>query len=89
MNTGTAQTDCPRFTDRRDYAQDWNNNQEAIAYYSVTNNASWTTPETGAQQSGTLVQQTAPDGAVFNQYSHATGWSSGLPQLSEIWRDGV
>jgi len=86
MNTGSAQTDCPRFTERHDYAQDWNNNQEAISYYAVTDNATWTNPETNIQQTGTLVQQTAPDGTtVYKQYSHASGWDSGMPQLAENW----
>ncbi|HXL79253.1 MAG TPA: hypothetical protein VN951_00130, partial [Pyrinomonadaceae bacterium] len=89
IDTSTAQTDCPRFTERRDYAQDWNSNQEAITSYSVTNGASWTTPETGASQTGTLVQQTAPDGTVYNEYSHASGWDAGLTQLSEFWSGGV
>jgi RHS repeat-associated protein len=86
INTAGAQTDCPRFTDKRDYAQDWNNGQEAITSYSVTNNATWINPETGVQQSGTLVQQTAPDGTtIYKEYSHASGWDTGLPQLAEYW----
>jgi len=89
INTAGSQTDCPRFTDRREYAQDWNNNQEAITSYSVTNNATWNKPETGAQQTGTLVQVTAPDGTIYKQYSHATGWDSGLTQVSESWSGGV
>ncbi|HWN08814.1 MAG TPA: S8 family serine peptidase [Pyrinomonadaceae bacterium] len=89
MNTGTAQTDCPRPTERRDYAQDWNNNQEAITYYSVTQNAVWNTPETGAQQTGMLVQQIAPDGTIYKRYSKASGWDTGLPQLTESWSGGV
>ena len=48
----------------------------------------WTTPETGAQQTGTLVQQTAPDGTIYKQYSSVSGWNSGLPQLSEVWSGG-
>ncbi|MGI8838871.1 MAG: S8 family serine peptidase [Pyrinomonadaceae bacterium] len=84
-----GQTDCPRFTDKREYAQDWNNNQEAITYYSVTNNASWTTPETGAAQLGTLAQQTAPDGTIYKEYSHTSGWDAGLTRLTEIWSGGV
>ncbi|MEO7970852.1 MAG: S8 family peptidase, partial [bacterium] len=83
-----AQTDCPRFTDKREYAQDWNNGQEAITLYSVTNGASWTTPETSATQTGTLVQQTAPDGTIYKEYSHATGWDAGLGRLTEFWSGG-
>ncbi|MGH9928257.1 MAG: S8 family serine peptidase, partial [Pyrinomonadaceae bacterium] len=89
INTAGAQTDCPRFTERREYAQEWNNNQEAVTTYSVTNNATWTNPETNIQQTGTLVQQTAPDGTIYKQYSHASGWDSGLTRLTESWTGGV
>jgi RHS repeat-associated protein len=89
IDTSSAQTDCPRFTDSRYYAQDWNGNAEAITYYSVVNGATWITPETGAQQSGTLVQQTDPDGTIYREYAHASGWDTGLTQLSESWSGGV
>lgn len=89
IDTSSAQTDCPRFTDSRYYAQDWNSNAEAITYYSVTNNSSWTNPETSGYNTGTLVQQTAPDGMIYREYSHATGWDAGLPQLSEYWLAGA
>jgi RHS repeat-associated protein len=85
INASGSQTDCPRFTDKREWAQDWINGQEAITSYSVTSNATWTKPETSAQQTGTLVQLTAPDGTIYKEYSHATGWDAGLTQLTETW----
>jgi RHS repeat-associated protein len=85
-----AQTDCPRFTERRDYAQDWNGGAEAVTTYSVTTGATWTNPESGATETGTLVQQTLPDTlTVYKEYSHASGWDVGLARLTEIWFDGV
>jgi RHS repeat-associated protein len=89
MNTGVAQTDCPRFTERHEYAQDWNDGLEAVTYYSVTNNTTWTNPETNVQQTGTLVQETAPDTTVYKEYSHASGWDSGMPQLTEYWSGAI
>jgi RHS repeat-associated protein len=87
-NPGT-QTDCPRFTERHDYAQDWNGGNEAITRYAVTTGATWTNPETSASETGTLVQQTAPDGAtIYKEYSHASGWDTGLTRLSEFF-DGT
>jgi len=81
-----AQTDCPRFTARYDYAQDWNSNQEAVTTYSVTNGtATWTNPETLAQETGNLVQQTMPDGTVYKEFAHGSGWDTGMPRLSEVW----
>ena len=85
INTSGSQSDCPRVTDRRDYAEDWNNNQEATTTYSITTNVSWTNPETNVQQTGTVVQQTTPDGTVYKEYSHSSGWDAGLTQLSEVW----
>jgi len=87
-NPGT-QTDCPRFTERHDYAQDWNGGNEAITRYAVTTGATWTNPETTATETGTLVQQTAPDGStIYKEYSHASGWDTGLTRLSEFF-DGT
>jgi RHS repeat-associated protein len=84
-----AQGDCPRFTTQYDYPENWNNNQEAVTTYSVTTGATFTHPWNGAQMTGTLVQQTTPDGTVYKEYSLDTGWSAGLPQLSEVWSGGV
>ncbi|HEV2761750.1 MAG TPA: S8 family serine peptidase, partial [Pyrinomonadaceae bacterium] len=50
FNLSGAQTDCPRFTERRDWAEDWNNGQDSVTQFAVTQNASWTNPETGAQE---------------------------------------
>ena len=88
INTAGALTDCPRFTDRRDYAEDWNGGTEAITYYSVTNGAFWTNPETAASNTGTMVEQTAPDGTSYREYSHASGWDTGLTRLNEFWSGG-
>ena len=60
-----------------------------MTFYAVTNGATWTNPETSAQQTGTLVQQTAPDSTIYKEYSHASGWDSGLPQLAENWSGGA
>ena len=78
-----AQTDCPRFTARYDYAQDWNNGAEAVTTYAVHEGVTWTDPETQAQETGTRVTQTAPDGTIVKVYSHTSGWDAGLPRLEE------
>lgn len=87
------QTDCPRPTQRRDWAAYWNGDEdgagagaeEAVTSYSVPGGATWQNPETGAQESGTLARRTAPDGVVYKEYSHASGWDEGLPRLTEVW----
>ncbi|HBB90011.1 MAG TPA: hypothetical protein DC047_20600 [Blastocatellia bacterium] len=88
-NPGT-QTDCPRFTERHDYAQNWNDSNDAVTTYSVTTNATWTNPESGATETGTMVQQTAPDNkTVYKEYSHDSGWDAGLTRLAEFRYEGV
>jgi len=83
VNNG-AQTDCPRFTARYDYAQDWNDGAEAVTAYSVNENMTWNNPETLAQETGTRAQETTPDGTITRVYTHSTGWDAGLPRLEEV-----
>jgi RHS repeat-associated protein len=83
VNNG-VQTDCPRFTARYDYAQDWYNGAEAVTTYLVNDNATWENPETLAQETGTRARQTAPDGTITDVYSHSSGWDAGLPRLEEV-----
>lgn len=61
FDTAGAQSDCPRFTQRLDYAEDWNGGAEAVTTYSVTTGSTWTNPGSGATETGTLVEQTLPD----------------------------
>lgn len=79
-----AQTDCPRFTARYDYAQDWNSNQESVTTYAAFDNVNWTNPETLLTETGRLTQQTTPDGTTVKIYAHSTGWDAGLPRLEEV-----
>ena len=91
---GAAQDDCPRFTERRDWARYWNGDtngtystaEEAVTTFSVSNGVTFTHPTTGYEFTGaTLSQQTAPDGTIYKEYSSPTGWYAGLPLLSEVW----
>ena len=82
VNNG-AQTDCPRFTSRYDYAQNWNDGAEAVTTYSVTENATWNHPDTQVQETGRLTRQTTPDGTTVNVFSHSSGWDAGLPRLEQ------
>src|SRR5215204_262207 len=91
------QADCPRPSERRDWAAFWNGDEdgvgaaseEAVTSYSTTGGATWHDPVTGAQEAGTLAQQTSPDGTVYKEYSHASGWDEGLVRLSEVWSVGT
>src|SRR6185436_18862993 len=63
--SGLEHSDCPRFTERHDWAQYWNGdtdgttntNEEAITSFAIVMNDSWTMPD-GATQSGVRAQVT-------------------------------
>jgi YD repeat-containing protein len=90
LDQTTAQTDCPRFTERRNWARNWNgdmnglpsSSEETVSSFAVPGATSWTMPD-GTAQTGTLAQVTLPDGTIQKIYSHATGWDKGLPLLIE------
>lgn len=75
LDTG-PQTDCPRFTQERIWAEQWNDGQEAVTNYS------------GNVNSG-LSEITTPDGVVHKQFYHTTGWRQGLVEKAEVWFGGV
>jgi YD repeat-containing protein len=91
------QTDCPRPAARRDWAAYWNGDgdgvgavgEEAVTAYSSPESATWVNPGTGTQDAGTLSTMTTPDGTVYKEYSHASGWDKGLSQLTEVWAGGA
>lgn len=76
LDTSAGQTDCPRFTQRRDYAREWNNDTEAITIYSAFN------PGAG------VADVTMPDGTSYREYFNTSGWQNGLTYQSEFWSGG-
>jgi YD repeat-containing protein len=85
----SPQPDCPKFTQRRDWAKYWNMNQSGVEQEAITSfiqpiSTSWTMPD-GTPQSGTLSQVTVPDGTYHKIFSHSTGWDKGLPLLTETY----
>lgn len=92
-----AQVDCPRPTGRRDWAAYVNGDtdgtpaaaEELVASCSVTDGATWTNPDDNQVQTGRLGQMTAPDGTLYKEYAHNSGWDKGLVRLAESWTGGV
>ncbi len=76
MSSAAGQTDCPRFTERRDWAENWNNHNEVVTGYSVAGDGSWT-------------QLTAPDGTIYKEFFAVSGWQTGLTTSTEFWSGGV
>lgn len=76
VNSATGQTECPRFTEQRVWAENWNNGNEVVTSYSIASDGSW-------------VQQTAADGTIYKELFATSGWQSGLTTASEIWSNGI
>jgi len=76
VSSAAGQTDCPRFTERRDWAESWNNGNEVVTSYSVAGDGSWT-------------QQIAPDGTIYKEFFATSGWQTGLTTSTEFWSGGV
>lgn len=76
VNSAAGQTDCPRFTERRDWAENWNNHNEVVTSYSVAADNSWS-------------QVMAADGTIYKEFFAITGWQTGLTTSTEFWSGGV
>jgi RHS repeat-associated protein len=76
VNSSSGQTECPRFTEQRDWADNWNNNNEAVTSYSVAADGSWT-------------QVTMPDTTIYKEFFATSGWQTGLTTSTEFWSSGV
>ncbi len=73
MDTSAGQTDCPRFTERRDWAENWNGDndglpapgEEAVTTFAVAGDSSWS-------------KVISPDGTIYKEFFATTGWQTGL-----------
>ncbi|MGH9969217.1 MAG: hypothetical protein ACREBG_15650 [Pyrinomonadaceae bacterium] len=101
LTASSAQSDCPRFTERRDWARYWNGdtngtptaNEEAITSFIVPVASSWTMPD-GTPQTGTLAQVTVADSTsqkttqkiyYAGTAGTSSGWQRRLPKLVETY----
>jgi len=90
LTNATAQTDCPRFTERRDWAENWNRDGNPAAGYMLPTGEEqvvlttfaepvsdiWTMPD-NTSASGTRAQVTFPDGTSNKIYFMGTVTASG------------
>ncbi|HEV7745767.1 MAG TPA: S8 family serine peptidase [Pyrinomonadaceae bacterium] len=73
MDGSIGQTDCPRFTERRSWAQNWNGDvegtpnatEEALTAYSTASDDSWT-------------KVIFPDLTIYKEYFATSGWEKGM-----------
>ena len=64
----TAQSDCPRFTQKSVYAENWNSGTPVTTSYSISTGQSFTSVS-GSSDTGTMSQVTTPDGTIYKIYS--------------------
>jgi len=77
VSSNSGQTECPRFTEQRVWAESWNNGNEAVTTYSVATDGSWT-------------QVTMPDTTTtYKEFFATSGWQSGLTTRTENASSGV
>ena len=100
LQSTSAQTDCPRFTERHDWVKYWNgdvdgtvaSNEEAVTTFSGPVSATWTMPGESQSTSGKSAQITRPDGTIdkiyFVDVTNTPRWSRGLPALVETSSGG-
>ena len=93
----SAQTDCPRFTERHDWAENWNRSgsstgasglpsgseQEVVTYYDAPQARTWTLQPNGTSQTGLMSKVTMPDG------SYQMIYYAGEAGTSTAWRRGL
>ena len=98
------QSDCPRFTQRRDWAKYWNgdtngdpgatpSSEDAVTSFVAPADDQWTMPD-GTAATGKRVEVTAPDGTLNKIYfvgttGNSSAWRRGLPALVETYSGGV
>ncbi|HEY0765342.1 MAG TPA: PKD domain-containing protein, partial [Pyrinomonadaceae bacterium] len=99
-----AQSDCPRFTQRRDWAKYWNgdtngdpgatpSSEDAVTSFVAPADDQWTMPD-GTAATGKRVEVTSPDGTLNKIYFVGTAggssaWRRGLPALVVTYSGGV
>ena len=80
----TPQTDCPRFTETRSLAENFNGGNEIIVNNSIPASASYTTPAASGTVTKIEVSMTDdPNGAVIKTFVGSAGWQEGLPLVTE------
>lgn len=87
LDSSVAQSDCPRFTERHDTAQDWTGQNgvpaEVVTSYTVPAAATWDVE--GTSHSGKVCQVTAPNGTMIKDYYDIGGWQRGLESRTEFF----
>jgi YD repeat-containing protein len=80
----SAQTDCPRLTESKVWAEQWNGDTNGVPTSSEEATTSYSTAADGS--SG---QATMPDGTIYKEMFASSGWQKGLTTGTEAWSGGL
>ncbi len=72
LTNSAPQTDCPRFTQRQDVVENWNNGNAVTTSFQFGPGGAWG-------------QVTAPDGTVFKEFFNFANWGWGLTTRTEVY----
>lgn len=84
LTNATAQTDCPRFTQQKTWAEDWNGDTDGVATAAEEVLTQYSTAADGSS-----AQVTLPDNTIYKELYATTGWQRGLLTGTESWSAGV
>lgn len=91
-----SQADCPRFTETRNWIENFNldendTEQETVITNSITENSSYSLPDSisGTATKIEVSMTDHPQGAVSKTFVGSSGWMEGLPIATEDWANGT
>lgn len=90
-NISTVQSDCPRFTETKNWVKYFNQDQPVIITNSITENSGYNLPDghTGTATKIEVSMQNHPHGAVSKTFVGNSGWQESLPIATEDWANGT
>ncbi len=86
MNISAGQTDCPRFTVRRDWAAQWNGDTDGVP---ATSEEAVTTFSEFNPVNNSGAEMTLPDGTLYKEFFATSGWERGLLTRTEVLSNGL
>jgi len=79
-----SQADCPRFSETRNYVENFNNGNETIVGNTITENSTYSVGGMSGAATKIEVSMTGePNNHVSRTYVGASGWMEGLPVATE------
>ncbi len=86
VSSATGQTECPRFTERRDWARYWNGDNDDVPATSEEAVTSYAVDPSGA---GAWSKVTMPDLSIYKEFYATSGWQTGLTTTTKNYVDAA